>query len=195
MAAEWRVEPGDDGVARCWWCLGAPELIAYHDREWGHPTRGESELYELLTLESFQSGLAWLTILRKRAGFREAFAEFDPERVASFGAAEVRRLLADEGIVRHRGKVEAAIANARAVVELRSGEGLAELLWSFAPERRARRPASGHELPSVTPESKAMARELKGRGFAFVGPTTAYSLMQASGIVDDHLAGCRTAPG
>jgi DNA-3-methyladenine glycosylase I len=188
---EMGVAPGPDGRLRCWWCLGSEEYRDYHDRVWGRPMRDDAELFEMLTLEAFQSGLAWLTILRKRDGFRSAFAGWDFERVAAFGERDVEHLLADPGIVRHRGKIEATIANARAVTELRAaGETLAELLWSFAPARSASAPASGRDLVPVTDESKAMAKELKRRGFRFVGPTTAYSLMQAAGLVDDHLRGC-----
>ena len=184
------VEPGPDGRARCWWCLGAPEYLAYHDEEWGRPSRDDTHLFELLTLEAFQSGLSWLTILRKREGFRTAFEGWHAERIAAYGDHDVERLLGDPGIVRHRGKIEATIANARAVGAL-AGEGLtlAELLWRFAPEPGSA-PAGRSELLSVTPESEAMSKELKSHGFRFVGPTVAYSLMQAAGLVNDHLAGC-----
>jgi DNA-3-methyladenine glycosylase I len=153
---------------------------------------GEVELFEMLTLEAFQSGLSWLTILRKRAGFRSAFDGWDTERIAEFGDHEVELLLADSAIVRHRGKIEATVQNARAVRALHErGETLDALLWSFAPDREGvPPPASGHELAATTPESRAMAKELKRRSFRFVGPTTAYSLMQAAGLVDDHLASC-----
>ena len=186
------VEAGPDGRLRCWWCLGAPEYIEYHDSVWGRPIHGDRELFEMLVLESFQSGLSWLTILRKREGFRRAFEDWDVERIAAFGERDVERLLADSRIVRHRGKIEAAIANAVATRALHErGEILDALLWAFAPEcDGAAPPASGHELPVSTPESKAMAKELKRRGFRFVGPTTAYALMQAAGLVNDHLKGC-----
>jgi DNA-3-methyladenine glycosylase I len=153
---------------------------------------GDRELFEMLVLESFQSGLSWLTILRKREGFRRTFEDWDIERIATFGERDVERLLADSRIVRHRGKIEAAIANAVATRALHErGETLDALLWAFAPERDgAAPPASGHEVPVSTPESKAMAKELKRRGFRFVGPTTAYALMQAAGLVNDHLEGC-----
>ena len=179
-------------MKRCWWCLGAPEYIAYHDEVWGRPMHGERELFEMLVLESFQSGLSWLTILRKREGFRRAFDNWDVDRIAAYGAAEVERLLGDPSIVRHRGKIEAAIANAAATRALHeAGETLDDLLWGFAPAgTRVRPPASGHDLAPATSESTAMAKELKRRGFRFVGPTTAYSLMQAAGLVDDHLEGC-----
>ena len=186
------VEAGPDGRLRCWWCLGAPEYIEYHDSVWGRPMHGDRELFEMLVLESFQSGLSWLTILRKREGFRRAFEDWDIERIAAFGERDVERLLADSRIVRHRGKIEAAIANAVATRALHErGETLDARLWSFAPKRNgAAPPASGHEVPASTPESKAMAKELKRRGFRFVGPTTAYALMQAAGMVNDHLEGC-----
>ncbi len=172
---------------RCWWASSAPEYIAYHDEEWGRLVRDDRALFEKLSLEAFQSGLSWLTILRKREHFREAFADFEIERVAAFGEADVERLLGDAGIVRNRAKIEATIANARAALQL--DVGLGELLWSFAPPPRPR-PRTDIEVPPSTPESKAMARELKRRGFRFVGPTTAYALMQACGLVDDHLEGC-----
>ena len=186
------VATGPDGRLRCWWCLDASELLVYHDEVWGRPMHGERELFEMLTLESFQSGLSWLTILRKRDGFRRAFDDWDLERVANYGDRDTDRLLADASIVRHRGKIEAAIANAGATLALhRAGESLDELLWRFAPSDEDRRaPESGDELPSVTLEATAMAKELKVRGFRFVGPTTAHSLMQAAGLVNDHLAGC-----
>jgi DNA-3-methyladenine glycosylase I len=177
---------GPDGLRRCRWALSAPEYVAYHDEEWGRPVRTDQGLYERLCLEAFQSGLSWLTILRKREGFRAAFAGFDIAAVAAFGDDDVERLMHDAAIVRNRAKILAAIANARAALEV---DSLTELIWSFAPPPRpARLPASA--LPAVTDESKAMARELKQRGFKFVGPTTAYALMQACGLVDDHVAGC-----
>jgi DNA-3-methyladenine glycosylase I len=179
---------GDDGRARCGWG-GSPEYVAYHDDEWGDPLRGDDALYERLCLEAFQSGLSWLTILRKRPTFRAAFAGFAIEQVAQFGPDDVLRLLADPGIVRNRAKIEAAIANARAALDLPAG--LSALLWSVAPDPAGRpRPASLAEVPAITPESTAMAKDLRRRGFRFVGPTTAYALMQATGMVDDHLAGC-----
>ena len=181
---------GDDGLRRCAWGVSSPDYVAYHDEEWGRPVTDDRGIYERLTLEAFQSGLSWLTILRKRQNFRQAFDGFEFERVADYGQPEVERLLADAGIVRNRAKVEAAIANARAARELAAGgESLAALAWSFLPERE-RAPRSGGDVAATTPESKALAKELKGRGFRFVGPTTAYALMQAVGIVNDHLAGC-----
>ncbi len=177
---------------RCGWATSAPEYVAYHDDEWGRPLHGVIALFERLSLEAFQSGLSWLVILRKRPAFRAAFAGFDPVAVAAFGDADVARLLADAGIVRNRSKIEATIANARAVLEL--DRPLDELLWSFAPATH-RRPATLADVPATSQESAAMARELKRRGLRFVGPTTCYALMQAAGLVDDHIQGCwRAAP-
>jgi DNA-3-methyladenine glycosylase I len=177
-------------VRRCWWGTAAPEYLRYHDEEWGRPVVDDDRLFERLCLEGFQSGLSWLTILRKREAFRAAFAGFEIAEVARFGARDVRRLMADEGIVRNRRKIDATIQNARAAVRLQEEDGpLAALLWSFRPSRR-RAPRKLTDLPAVTPESTALSRELKGRGFGFVGPTTAYALMQACGIVNDHLVGC-----
>ncbi len=189
---EFAVEKGPDGRPRCWWCLGAPDLLAYHDDEWGRPLHDDRALYERLTLEAFQSGLSWLTILRKRENFRQAFDRFELERVAEYGDEEVARLLDDAGIVRNRKKIEAAITNAQAARALPAdGETLDELLWSFAPDPGSRpAPRSGHDIASSTEESKAMAKELKRRGFVFVGPTTAYATMQAAGLVNDHLEDC-----
>ena len=184
----------DDGLTRCSWAVGrsGPDFVLYrdyHDNEWGRPLHGRVPLFERMSLEAFQSGLSWLTILRKRENFRRAFAGFDIETVAGYGDADVARLMADQGIVRNRAKIEATIANARAATEI---EDLSELLWSFAPAPRpaSQRPADPSEVPSATAESVAMARELKRRGFRFVGPTTAYALMQATGMVDDHLRTC-----
>jgi DNA-3-methyladenine glycosylase I len=179
----------EDGRVRCW--STSDELYQrYHDEEWGRPVRDERGLYERLCLEGFQSGLSWLTILRKRDAFRRAFAGFDPERVARFGERDVGRLLGDAGIVRHRGKIEAAIANARGVVALRKrGTPLEELVWSHAPPERPA-PRSWEDWAPTTPESTALSKELKRAGFRFVGPTTVYATMQACGIVDDHLATC-----
>jgi DNA-3-methyladenine glycosylase I len=171
---------------RCPWGASTPDYVAYHDDEWGKPVRDDQGLYERLCLEAFQSGLSWLTILRKREAFRAAFAGFEPARVAAFGDEDVARLMADAGIVRNRMKIDAAIANARATLEL---DSLADLLWSFAPPERPA-PRTLADVPAVTPESTAMAKELKRRGFRFVGPTTAYALMQACGLVNDHLDGC-----
>jgi DNA-3-methyladenine glycosylase I len=177
-----------DERERCPWALSAPDYVAYHDEEWGRPVRDDRGLYERMVLEGFQSGLSWLTILRKRENFRAAFGNFEIDRVARFGERDVNRLLGDAGIVRHRGKIEAAIANAKAASEL--DVPLSELLWSFAPSRRRRAPRALEDLPPFTEESTAMSKELKRRGFRFVGPTTAYALMQACGLVNDHLAGC-----
>ena len=179
----------DGDPQRCW-PTSDPLYLAYHDEEWGRPVRDDALLYERLCLEGFQSGLSWITILRKRERFREVFARFDPPAVARFGENDVQRLMGDAQIVRNRAKIEATIANARATVALQqAGESLAELLWSYAPAA-APAPATLADTPAATPESKALARELKRRGFRFVGPTTAYALMQATGIVDDHLASC-----
>lgn len=179
---------GADGRARCPWSAQQPDYAEYHDGEWGVPLRGVSELFERITLEAFQSGLSWLTILRKRPAFRRAFAGFDPAAVAAFTDADRERLLADAGIVRNRAKIDAAINNARAVLEL--DRPLDDLVWSFAPPPRTGRPTRLGDVPATTPESEAMAKELKRRGFAFVGPTTCYAMMQATGMVDDHLEGC-----
>jgi DNA-3-methyladenine glycosylase I len=183
---------GDDGRRRCWWGESTPDYVAYHDEEWGRPVTDDRGVYERLVLEGFQSGLSWLTILRKREGFRAAFANFEIEAVARFGQRDVRRLLADASIVRHRGKIEAAIANAKAAATL--DVPLAQLVWSHAPSGRRRAPQGLSDLPAVTPESTALSKELKRRGFRFVGPTTAYAAMQACGIVNDHLAGCWVRP-
>ncbi|WP_328340418.1 DNA-3-methyladenine glycosylase I [Micromonospora sp. NBC_00421] len=179
---------GPDGLPRCAWGASTPDYAIYHDTEWGRPLRGDDALYERLTLEAFQSGLSWLTILRKRPAFRLAFADFRIDRVAAFDDADVTRLLADAGIVRNRAKIEAAVANARAALALPAG--LSALLWSYAPPPRAARFGSFAEVPATTPASTALAKALKKQGFRFVGPTTAYALMQATGMVDDHLAGC-----
>ena len=191
--ADGGVLEGPDGKPRCPWAVSAPDdYLPYHDEEWGRPLHGESELFERLTLEAFQSGLSWLTILRKRENFRRAFDDFDVDRVAAYDAADVKRLLSDEGIIRNRKKVEAAIANAKAAKVLHgAGETLDELIWSFAPDAKARpAPKTLADVPAITPESIALAKELKRSGFVFVGPTTAYAMMQAIGVVNDHLAGC-----
>ena len=178
---------------RCGWATSAPEYVAYHDDEWGWPLHGERELFERLSLEAFQSGLSWLVILRKRPAFRAAFREFDVDAVAAFDDDDVARLVADSAIVRNRAKMAATIANAQAV---RSSipEGLDALLWSFAPARHPR-PRTLADVAASSPESVAMAKELKRRGLRFVGPTTAYALMQATGIVDDHVVTCWRASG
>jgi DNA-3-methyladenine glycosylase I len=182
---------GPDGLRRCAWSVSAPEYIAYHDEEWGRPVRTDQGLYERMTLEAFQSGLAWITILRKRENFRSAFAGFEIARVAEFGSDDVARLMADAGIVRNRLKIEAAIANARAAL----GIDLTALIWSFAPDPRPPRPRDHGEAHSTTPESVALAKALKKAGFRFVGPTTAYAMMQACGLVDDHFEGCHVLSG
>src|SRR5215211_5333894 len=176
---------------RCGWAAGSAEMVAYHDDEWGVPSRDERHLFELLTLEGAQAGLAWSTILRKRQGYRRAFAGFDPEAVARFGNGDVERLLADEGIVRHRGKISSTIDNARALLRLREEQPFAEYVWSFvggAPRVNAWRRLA--DLPPETDESRALSRDLRRRGFRFVGPTTLYALMQAAGLVNDHVVDC-----
>jgi DNA-3-methyladenine glycosylase I len=189
MSAYRDAVPGADGNLRCAWSVGSPEYIAYHDDEWGVPLTDERRLFEKICLEGFQAGLSWITILRRREGFRAAFDGFDPEIVATYGDAEVERLVLDERIIRHRGKIEATISNARALLEL--DEPLTDLIWSFAPEKGSRaRPASFLEVPAVTPESTALSKALRKRGFKFVGPTTMYALMQSAGLVDDHVEGC-----
>jgi DNA-3-methyladenine glycosylase I len=181
---------GEDGVLRCWWGESTPDYRAYHDTEWGFPVADDARLFEKLSLECFQSGLSWLTILRKREAFRRAFAGFDFSVVAGFGERDIERLLADASIVRHRGKIEAVINNARRAVELVESQGsLAGFLWQFEPTPRAgglRREA----IEAHTAESRTLARELKRRGWRFVGPTTVYAFMQAMGLVNDHLEGC-----
>ncbi len=183
---------GDDGRKRCGWCTSAPDYVAYHDDEWGRPVTDDVLLYEKICLEGFQSGLSWLTILRKREGFRSAFARFDPDAVARFGPRDVERLLADPGIVRHRGKIEATIANARATLRAQEDHGsLAALVWSFEPPRRGRAaPRRLGDLPATTAESIVLSKALKRLGFRFVGPTTAYAAMESLGLVNDHLVGC-----
>jgi DNA-3-methyladenine glycosylase I len=175
-------------VERCGWATSAPEYLSYHDDEWGRPLTGDDALFERLCLEAFQSGLSWITILRKRPAFRVAFTGFAIDAVAEFGDDDVARLMADAGIVRNRAKVTAAIGNARAAQQV--PDGLSALLWSFAPTAPRPRPQTLADVPATSAESVAMAKELKRRGFAFVGPTTAYALMQATGMVDDHVAGC-----
>ncbi len=183
----------DDGLARCAWAGPAPDYLAYHDDEWGRPVRGERALFERISLEAFQSGLSWLTILRKRPAMRAAFAGFDPDAVAAFGPDDEARLLGDAAIVRNAAKIRATIANARAVVALRPAGGLDALVWSFAPDPAPRRPRSAQEVPSSTPASLALAAALRRAGLVFVGPVTAYATMQACGLVDDHVAGCHVA--
>jgi DNA-3-methyladenine glycosylase I len=178
---------GPDGKLRCSWALSAPEYLAYHDEEWGRPIHGDTVIFERLSLEGFQSGLSWLTILRKRENFRAAFARFDLAAVAAFGDADLARLMADPGIVRNRAKINAVIVNARAALRLPSG--LSALVWNYAgPPSRA--PRTLADVPSTTPASKALSAELRRNGFTFTGPVTAYATMQACGIVNDHLAAC-----
>ncbi|MFF5371519.1 DNA-3-methyladenine glycosylase I [Streptomyces sp. NPDC013187] len=187
---------GPDGAPRCPWALSAPEYVAYHDEEWGRPVHGDDALFERLSLEAFQSGLSWITILRRRPGFRAAFADFKIASVAAFTEEDRERLLADAGIIRNRAKIDATLANARALTEWTPGE-LDELIWSHAPDPVGRpAPKTLSDVPPVTPESTALSKALKKRGLRFVGPTTAYALMQACGLVDDHLETCvaRSAP-
>jgi len=179
--------PGPDGKLRCPWGLSAPEYLAYHDEEWGRPVRGDTALFERLSLEGFQSGLSWLTILRKRENFRAAFAGFDASAVAAFGEQDVARLMADSGIVRNRAKINAVISNARAMLDL--PDGLTLLVWKYAGDEGPA-PRTLAEVPSATPASKALSAELRRHGFRFTGPVTAYATMQACGVVNDHLAAC-----
>ncbi|GAA0478321.1 DNA-3-methyladenine glycosylase I [Streptomyces stramineus] len=189
--------PGPDGLPRCPWGLEAESVAdyrVYHDTEWGHPVRGDDALYERMCLEAFQSGLSWLTILRRREGFRAAFAGFSIAKVAAFTEADAERLLADPGIIRNRAKITAAIGNARVAAAWAPGE-LDALIWSYAPDRTGiPAPRTAADVPAMTPESTALAKDLKKRGFRFIGPTTAYALMQACGLVNDHLADCHARP-
>lgn len=181
---------GTDGVRRCGWVGDDPDYQRYHDDEWGVALHGDRALFEKIALEGFQAGLSWITILRKRPRFREAFAGFDPALVASFGTDDVERLLADAGIVRNRAKIEATISNAILVRDMNDGE-LDKLMWSFAPTRaEGPRRVVMADIPAVTPESTALSKALRKRGFRFVGPTTMYALMQSAGMVDDHLTEC-----
>ncbi|HEX9765588.1 MAG TPA: DNA-3-methyladenine glycosylase I [Nitriliruptorales bacterium] len=186
------VAPGADGRPRCWWCLGSAEYVAYHDDEWGVPTHDDHRLFEKLCLEGFQAGLSWVTILRKRNAFREAFLGFDPAQVARFDEGDVERLLGDARIVRHRGKIQATVNNARRCLELIDEVGsLDAYVWAFAPDGADTRvPRSRDHLPATSPGSIALSRDLKRRGWRFVGPTTAYAFMQSMGLVNDHLDGC-----
>ncbi|GAA1147260.1 MULTISPECIES: DNA-3-methyladenine glycosylase I [Streptomyces violaceusniger group] len=191
--SELGVVEGPDGLPRCPWGLESETMAdyrVYHDTEWGRPVHGDDALYERVSLEAFQSGLSWLTILRRREGFRAAFADFSIKKVAEFTEADEARLLADPGIIRNRAKIAATIANARAAAALAPGE-LSELIWSHAPAPDSRPvPRTFADVPAITPESTALSRDLKKHGFRFVGPTTAYALMQACGLVNDHLADC-----
>ncbi|WP_084670345.1 DNA-3-methyladenine glycosylase I [Microbacterium paludicola] len=183
---------GPDGLARCGWVGDDAEYRRYHDEEWGRPLHGDRALFEKLSLEGFQAGLSWITILRKRPRFREVFAGFEPARVAAFGSTEIAALMADAGIIRNRAKIEATISNARLLLDVADGE-FDELMWSFAPAPPRPRPATLAEVPAVTAESEAMSKALRRRGFRFVGPTTMYALMQSAGMVDDHVVGCHRA--
>ncbi len=182
---------GSDGVSRCWWCGSDPLYVDYHDSEWGVPVHGDREMFERLVLEAFQSGLSWITILKRREGFRRAFANFDPHVVAGFGPADRDRLMNDSDIIRNNAKIDATIHNASIVADMidREPGALDELIWSHAPASNPRR-TTRDDIPAVTPESEALSKALKKRGFRFVGPTTAYAHMQAVGVVNDHVEGC-----
>ena len=181
-----------DGLVRCGWVGDDAEYRRYHDEEWGRPLHGDRALFEKVSLEAFQAGLSWITILRRRPGFRSAFEGFDPAAIATWGDDRIEALMADERIIRNRAKIVATIGNAQATLDLAADGGLDALVWSFAPPRR-RRPRALADLPAVTPESTALSTELRRRGFRFVGPTTMYALMQSAGLVDDHLRGCHRA--
>ena len=187
MSAPGGAVPGPDGLLRCPWALGTADYIGYHDQEWGRPVRSDAGIFERLSLEAFQSGLSWLTILRKRENFRAAFGGFDPQTVAGFGPADEARLLADAGIVRNRAKIRAVIGNARAALDVPGG--LAAFVWRYA-QAPGPAPITLADVPAATPESRACARELRKLGFSFVGPVTVYAALQACGVVDDHLADC-----
>lgn len=190
---EWGVDPTTDDLPRCWWGASTVDYAHYHDTEWGRAVDDDRTLFEKLCLEGFQSGLSWLTILRKRDGFRRAFDHFEAGKMATYDDGDVERLLGDASIVRHRGKIEAVINNAQALVAMhQDGETLAELVWSFQPEDQVRTTMA--EVPATTPESAALAKALKKRGFRFVGPTTAYAAMQAMGVVNDHMPTCWAHP-
>ncbi len=177
--------------SRCPWSLGSPEYVDYHDNEWGRPVTDESGLFEKVCLEGFQSGLAWITVLRKRDNFREAFAGFDPVKVARFDDRKVDQLLTNVGIIRHRGKIQSAVNNARCLLAMHKvGESLSEVAWSYASRRRVAVPTGLSQLPAVTPASTALSKDLKSRGWSFVGPTTMYAMMQCMGVVNDHLGTC-----
>ena len=183
----------DDGTRRCWWCAGDPLHIRYHDQEWGRPNLDDRHLFEHFCLEGFQAGLSWITILRKRVNFREAFADFDIEAVARFNKRSVERMLRNEGIIRHRGKIQSAINNARRALELIDDHGsIAAYLWQFEPTRSPRRRVTRGTLPVTSPESTALSKDLKKLGWSFVGPTGMYALMQAIGLINDHVATCDT---
>ena len=184
---------GTDGIKRCWWCGDDPFYVEYHDTEWGRPVHGDQEMFERLVLEAFQSGLSWITILRRREGFRSAFANFDPHAVARFGDKERKRLLTDTGIIRNAAKIDATIHNAGIVADMMDREpgALDELVWSHAPKTDRKPIRKTADIPAVTTESEALAKSLKRLGFKFVGPTTAYAHMQAVGVVNDHVSGCK----
>jgi DNA-3-methyladenine glycosylase I len=186
------VRVGEDGLARCGWVGSDPEYIRYHDEEWGRPLHGDRALFEKMSLEGFQAGLSWITILRKRPHFREVFAGFDPEVVASFADDDVDRLMADAGIIRNRAKILATIGNAQLVRDMAPGD-LDAWMWSFAPDPGRPRPASFADVPATSPSSDALSKALRKAGFRFVGSTTMYALMQSAGMVDDHLVGCHRA--
>jgi DNA-3-methyladenine glycosylase I len=198
MTADDGLSLGPDGLPRCFWCTGTSDYLAYHDEEWGFPVADDRRLFEKICLEGFQAGLSWLTILRKREAFRRAFAGFDVDVVATFGPADVARLLADPGIVRHCGKIESTLNNARLARELRDEVGsLAAYVWRFEPEPARRPPRLTRSVLAglgTSPESTALSRDLKRRGWSFVGPTTIYAFMQGVGVVDDHLEGCVVRP-
>jgi len=182
---------GEDGNKRCDSCVSDPQYMKYHDTEWGKPVTDDQKLYEKLCLEGFQAGLSWLTILRKRENFREAFQSFDPEKVAKFTSRDITRLMKNEGIVRNRMKIEATIANAKATLRVQDElDSLSTLIWSFAPKKPKRAPRTLSDIPATSPESVALSKELLKRGFKFVGPTTMYAAMQSLGLVNDHLATC-----
>ena len=192
MASDDDLVIGADGRVRCWWCGDDADYVRYHDEDWGTPIHEDRALLELLCLEGFQAGLSWITILRKRPAFRAAFADFDPETVAAFGDDDIERLLRDDGIVRHRGKIEATIGNARAILELHEkGQTLDELVWAMgARPKGAKRPRGIDEVVPFSPEAVALSKHLKKLGFRFVGPTIVYSFLQSAGVVDDHVKGC-----
>lgn len=180
---------GEDGLARCPWATGHPLNREYHDTEWGLPVHGDQGLFERISLEAFQSGLSWLTILAKRPAFRKAFDDFDPERVAAYDERDVERLMADTGIVRNRAKIDAAVANARATLDLRDHGGLDDVIWAYRVDGEPA-PRTAQDVPTTSAASKSMSKQLKSHGFSFVGPTTAYALMEAIGVIDTHLADC-----
>jgi DNA-3-methyladenine glycosylase I len=184
---------GTDARSRCAWVGSDPEYQRYHDEEWGTPLLGDRAVFEKISLEGFQAGLSWITILRRRHAFRAAFADFDIDRVAAMTPDDVERLVQDATIIRHRGKINAVIGNARITLQL--GEGLSDLVWSFQPASGRPRPTRLSDIPAITPESAALSAELRRRGYRFVGPTTMYALMQSAGLVDDHVAGCWRANG